>query len=242
MRKQHFTLIELLVVIAIIAILAAMLLPALQKARESARASNCMSNQKQIALSAIQYTGDNNDFLPPTGFALGGTMANYACYLIRGGYLAGTGTYGSNWWTFEKASMGFGFMQKKAGDSGDVFSCAGISPDDLEPSVGFYLNGFGTPSGVMGNTSGIRINRIKQPTVVVLTFDSTWFSNGSNEKFWGSIWNGYWNYDGMVKYIAFRHSSQSNVSRADGHVDRIRRNPDDVTEISFARSSAFAYK
>ncbi|WP_294504268.1 DUF1559 domain-containing protein [uncultured Victivallis sp.] len=241
MNRHFFTLIELLVVIAIIAILAAMLLPALQKARESARASTCMSNQKQIALAAVQYTGDNNDFLPMTGGA-GGTLGNYACYLLKGRYLPSTGTFGSDWWLFENAPMGIGFKQKNAGDSSDVFSCAGISPDDLDPTVGFYLNGFGTPSGVMGNTAGIRINLIKQPTVVVLTYDGTNFANGSNEKFWAPVWHGFWNYDYMVVQIAFRHSSRSNVSRVDGHVDRIQRNPDDVTEVSFARGSAFAYK
>ncbi len=80
-RRRGFTLIELLVVIAIIAILAAILFPVFAKAREKARQTTCLNNQRQLALSILMYAQDNSETLP---LARGWTTALSGQYGLAG--------------------------------------------------------------------------------------------------------------------------------------------------------------
>jgi prepilin-type N-terminal cleavage/methylation domain-containing protein/prepilin-type processing-associated H-X9-DG protein len=63
-RRLGFTLVELLVVIGIIAVLIALLLPALNRAREQARAAQCLSNLRQLGAAVVMYTNENKNLMP----------------------------------------------------------------------------------------------------------------------------------------------------------------------------------
>ncbi len=84
--RKNFTLIELLVVIAIIAILAGMLLPALNRARESARTIQCGSQIRQVAQLHLLYGGDYKDLLPSPYKSYGGNATTQEWYYQK--YLA----------------------------------------------------------------------------------------------------------------------------------------------------------
>ena len=104
--RRAFTLIELLVVIAIIAILAALLLPALASAKEKAKRTRCLSNLKQLAVGAIAYSMDYQDYVVQARDIPGSSPINYVQVCLNppgagSAVLAGLNvqTNGSSVWT-----------------------------------------------------------------------------------------------------------------------------------------------
>ncbi len=195
MKHLRFTLIELLVVIAIIAILAGMLLPALNKAREAARSSNCKANLKQLGTASIFYMDNYGGFFPMEKV---------------------TGAWQDNWFTMLNNEINS--PKVFACPSVSNATKSRISEDTTETyPIAYIPNGlvFGALQ-TAGKTNYVNINKIKQPTDTLAIVDK-------NEKFvdLGKPLNAGSNHltkDHANQRAGYNHGDRANATWCDGHV------------------------
>jgi len=146
--KVAFTLIELLVVIAIIAILAAILFPVFAQAREKARQTACLSNQKQIGLGFMMYAQDYDETLPDGNVqaSTGNNNGDPANPRPAGGYAMGRG------WAGEVYPV-----VKNVG----VFACPSDSTEGVAPKVPVSYS-------YNRNLAGMALAQMNKPATTVL--------------------------------------------------------------------------
>jgi prepilin-type N-terminal cleavage/methylation domain-containing protein/prepilin-type processing-associated H-X9-DG protein len=204
-RSKLFTLIELLVVIAIIAILASMLLPALNKARETAKKISCLNNQKQLGLSVQMYKDDFKGYYPP--------------------YQAGAVTWDASMLKNDYCSVKILFCPSHSTSKFNASRLSNLAKADNYTSAEYAYIDYGINNRFIAGSRGInnlssenfipaKDSQLKSPSRTLLAADTLCQSKPDYGYF--TLYSSA--ITGIVGQLDPRHDSSINVIWADGHV------------------------
>ena len=230
-RQRHaFTLVELLVVIGIIGVLISILLPALQRARQSARQVSCLSQIRQCGLAVLAYVNENNGRFPP----LWATAPNLD-YSVWNNWI-------SMVITPKRYNESGVQISPTAGTGHQLFRCPSFVADTgnerVDRTYMMNVSEWGSDSFPWQGLPGMKITQVKSPATKAMLFDIWYiFPNDVLPLFKPDTtsWSGY--HDSVIPFASeffnkAPHSSKSdkatNIAFVDGHCERVQYVPSSI--------------